>query len=93
MLRNKSYDFALNIVELYKHLTSNKREFVLSKQLIRSGTSIGADIRKAEFAHSSKDFIHKMSIVLKEINETDYWLSILNDSNYITIKLIDILYK
>lgn len=59
ILRNKSYDFALNIVELYKTLASDKREFILSKQLMRSGTSIGANIREAEFAQSSKDFIHK----------------------------------
>ena len=83
ILRNKSYDFALKIVELYKSLTSEKREFILSKQLMRSGTSIGANIREAEFAQSNKDFIHKMSIALKEANETDYWLSILKDSNYI----------
>ncbi|WP_317166999.1 MULTISPECIES: four helix bundle protein [Winogradskyella] len=83
ILRNKSYDFTLKIVELYKSLTSEKREFILSKQLMRSGTSIGANIREAEFAQSNKDFIHKMSIALKEANETDYWLSILKDSNYI----------
>lgn len=91
ILRNKSYAFALNIVELYKSLTSENREFILSKQLMRSGTSIGANIREAEFAQSGKDFIHKMSIALKEANETDYWLSILKDSNYITIKSFDIL--
>ncbi len=65
ILRNKSYAFALNIVELYKSLTSEKREFILSKQLMRSGTSVGANIREAEFAQSNKDFIHKMSIALK----------------------------
>lgn len=91
ILRNKSYAFALNIVELYKSLTSENREFILSKQLMRSGTSIGANIREAEFAQSGKDFIHKMSIALKEANETDYWLSILKDSNYINIKSFDIL--
>ena len=91
ILRNKSYDFALNIVELYKTLASDKREFILSKQLMRSGTSIGANIREAEFAQSSKDFIHKMSIALKEANETDYWLSILKDSNYISIQSFETL--
>ncbi|NRR93252.1 four helix bundle protein [Winogradskyella undariae] len=93
ILRNKSYDFALKIVELYKSLTSEKREFILSKQLMRSGTSIGANIREAEFAQSNKDFIHKMSIALKEANETDYWLSILKDSNYIPNDSFDTLYN
>ncbi|WP_040756450.1 four helix bundle protein [Winogradskyella psychrotolerans] len=91
ILRNKSYDFALNIVELYKTLASDKREFILSKQFMRSGTSIGTNIREAEFAQSSKDFIHKMSIALKEANETDYWLSILKDSNYISIQSFETL--
>ncbi|SDH90556.1 four helix bundle protein [Winogradskyella thalassocola] len=93
ILRNKSCDFALNIVELYKTLASDKREFILSKQLMRSGTSIGANIREAEFAQSSKDFIHKMSIALKEANETDYWLSILKDSNYISIQSFETLFN
>ncbi|WP_458627154.1 four helix bundle protein [Winogradskyella sp. PC D3.3] len=93
VLRNKSYAFALNIVELYKSLTSKKREFILLKQLMRSGTSIGANLREAEFAQSSKDFIHKMSIALKEANETDYWLSILKDSNYISVQSFETLYN
>lgn len=91
ILRNKSYAFALDIVKLHKSLASEKREFILSKQLMRSGTSVGANIREAEFAQSSKDFIHKMSIALKEANETDYWLSILKDSDYITISSFEIL--
>ncbi len=83
ILRNKSYDFAIQIVKTYKFITSNKKEYSVSKQLLRSGTSIGANIREAEFAQSNKDFISKMSIALKESNETDYWLSILNDTDYI----------
>ncbi|NNK83866.1 MAG: four helix bundle protein [Flavobacteriaceae bacterium] len=83
ILKNKSYDFALSIVALYKALSKEKKEFVLSKQLLKSGTSIGANIREAEFAQSTKDFISKMSIALKEANETEYWLSLLKDSKYI----------
>lgn len=92
ILKNKSYLFALKVVEIYKSLTLDKKEFILSKQLLRSGTSIGANIREAEFAQSNKDFIHKMSIALKEANETDYWLSILKDSNYITEQSFQKLY-
>lgn len=82
-LKNKSYDFALSIIELYKTLSKEKKEFTLSKHLLRSGTSIGANIREAEFAQSTKDFISKMSISLKEANETEYWLNLLKDSGYI----------
>ncbi|OUR92348.1 four helix bundle protein [Flavobacteriales bacterium 34_180_T64] len=86
ILKNKSYDFAIKIVQTYKLICANKKEFSLSKQLLRSGTSIGANIREAEFAQSNKDFIHKMSIALKESNETEYWLSILNDTDFIETK-------
>lgn len=83
ILKNKSYDFAILIVKTYKIISSEKKEFILSKQLLKSGTSIGANIREAEFAQSSKDFINKMSIALKEANETEYWLLLLKDTNYI----------
>lgn len=83
ILKTKSYDFAIQIVNTYKLLSSSIKEYSLSKQLLRSGTSIGANIREAEFAQSNKDFISKMSIALKESNETDYWLSILKDTDYI----------
>jgi len=83
ILKTKSYDFAIDIVKTFKVLSSEKKEFIISKQLMRSGTSIGANIREAEFAQSNKDFIHKMSIALKESNETDYWLAILKDTKYI----------
>jgi four helix bundle protein len=93
ILRNKSYSFALNIIQVYKWITEAQKEFVLSKQLLRAGTSIGASIREAEFAQSKPDFISKMSIALKEANETEYWISLLHDSNFINnelaIKLID----
>jgi len=84
ILRNKSYLFALRIIKLYKFLKNEKKEYVLSKQVLRSGTSVGALVREAEYAQSKKDFINKLSISLKEANETDYWLSLLKDSEYIS---------
>ncbi len=83
IIKEKSFEFAKEIVYLYKVL-ENKKEFVLSKQLLRSGTSIGANIREAEHAQSKADFIHKLSISLKEANETEYWLDLLNETNYLT---------
>ena len=83
VLKDKSLLFALRIVNAYKFLTKEKNEFVLSKQLLKSGTSIGALVREAEFAQSTLDFINKMSIALKETNETEYWLILLNKSEYI----------
>jgi len=82
ILRTKSYEFALNSVRICKDLIE-KKEFILSKQLIRSSTSIGANIREANYAQSTKDFIHKLSISLKECDETQYWLELLYDSNYL----------
>ena len=89
VLKNKSYDFAILIVNTYKSIYTNKKEFTLSRQLLKSGTSIGANIREAEFAQSSKDFINKMSIALKESNETEYWLSLLKDTDYIGIDVFN----
>jgi four helix bundle protein len=83
ILKNKSYTFAILIVNTYKFIYTNKKEFTLSRQLLKSGTSIGANIREAEFAQSNKDFINKMSIALKESNETEYWISLLKDTDYI----------
>jgi len=79
----KSYQFALMIIELYKFLSDNKREYVLSKQLLRSGTSIGANVDEAQAAISKKDFVSKMSIASKEARESKYWLLLLKDSGYI----------
>ncbi len=84
IVMNKSYVFALRIIKLYKYLVSNKKEYVLSKQVLRSGTSIGALVKEAEHAQSKKDFINKMNIALKEANETEYWLMLLKDSDYIS---------
>jgi four helix bundle protein len=79
----KSFEFALIIIETYKYLVNNKREFVLSKQLLRSGTSIGANIYESLSAESKNDFIHKLSIALKEGQETEYWLKLLLESHYL----------
>ena len=86
IIKDKSFSFAIRTVNLCKHLTEKKKEFVLSKQLLRSGTAIGALIREAEQAESKADFIHKLSISLKEANETEYWLLLLRDTHYITAK-------
>ena len=83
-IRDKSFLFALRVVKLAKFLQGEKKEFVLSKQVLRSGTAIGALVREAEHAQSKADFISKMSIALKEANETDYWLDLLHQSDYLT---------
>ena len=79
----KSYAFAVRIVKMTKFLQQEKHEHVLSKQVLRSGTAIGALVREAEYAQSMADFISKLKIALKEANETDYWLSLLKDCEYI----------
>ncbi len=85
VIKDKSFDFAVRIVRLCQILVTDKKEFVLSKQLLRSGTSVGAMIREAEHAESKLDFKHKLSIAQKEINETIYWLELLKETNYISI--------
>jgi len=87
ILREKSYLFAIRVVKLSQFLVNEKKEYVISKQILRSGTAIGALIREAEFGQSKRDFIGKMSISLKEANETVYWLSILKDTDFIDHKL------
>jgi len=84
-LSNKSYDFALLIVGIYKNLMASKKEFVLSKQLLRYGTSIGANIAEANGAISKADFSAKISIAYKESLEVKYWLSLLKDSEYLQL--------
>ena len=79
---DKSYAFALRTIKTYKYLTQEQKEFVLSKQLLRSGTSIGANVEEAIAASSKADFIHKLNIAAKEARETSYWLRLLNDSGY-----------
>ena len=84
LIEDRSFDFAVRIINLYKHLQSKHRENNLSKQVLRSGTSIGANVKEAMHAQSRKDFISKMNIALKESYETEYWLRLLNRTKYIT---------
>ena len=86
ILKVKSLAFAIRIVKLYKHLCEKDKEYVLSKQCLRSGTAIGALVREAEYGQSKADFINKLSIALKEANETLYWLILLHETNYLTTK-------
>ena len=81
--RDKSYDFALRIIKLYKYLIYEKKEFVLSKQVLKSGTSIGANVEEAIGGQSRRDFLAKISIAYKETRETHYWLRLLRDSNFL----------
>ncbi|MEA3398493.1 MAG: four helix bundle protein [Patescibacteria group bacterium] len=83
VIRDKSYAFAIRIINLYKYLAYTKKEFVLSKQTLRCGTSIGANVEEAIGAQSSKDFIAKLSISYKEARETSYWIRLLRDTNFI----------
>lgn len=82
----KSMNFAVRIVRLYQYLCKDKKEFVMSKQILRSGTSIGANLREAKYAQSTNDFISKNSIALKEVSETEYWLELLFKTEYLTEK-------
>jgi four helix bundle protein len=89
ILKDKSFKFAVRIVNLYKYLCDEKKEFVLSKQVLRSGTSVGAMVREAEHSESKADFIHKMAIAQKEINETIYWLELLNATEYLSLEMFN----
>ncbi|MGH2278595.1 four helix bundle protein [Aliarcobacter sp. ERUVET-7] len=89
ILVDKSFSFAVRIVNLYKYLCSDKKEFVLSKQLLRSGTSIGANISESQDAQSTNDFISKLSIALKEAKESKYWIELLKETEYLTKKESD----
>jgi len=86
IIKLKSFAFAVKIVSIYRHLNENKREYVLCKQLLRSGTSIGANVREADNAESKADFIHKMSVAQKETDETLYWLELLKETDYLSEK-------
>ena len=83
VIESKTFDFAVRIVNLYKYLCDQKKEYVLSKQVLRSGTSIGANVAEAQQAQSRPDFISKMSVALKETTETKYWLKLLNATAYL----------
>ena len=86
IIKNKSFLFAIRVVKLYKFLLENKKEYILSKQLIRSGTAIGALVREAQNAESNADFIHKLGIAQKENDETLYWLELLFETEYLDEK-------
>ncbi len=86
IIADKAYAFALEIIKTYKQLVNEKKEYVMSKQLLRSGTSIGANINEALSGQSKRDFVHKLSIALKEARETNYWLKLLKDSEYMSLK-------
>ena len=83
-IKEKSFKFAIRIVKLYKFLSVDKKEYIMSKQLMRCGTSVGAMVREAEHAESKKDFVHKMAIAQKESNETLYWLELLKETSYLS---------
>ena len=84
ILKEKSFALALRIIKLYKFLIENKKEYILSKQILRSGTSVGAMIREAQNAESKMDFVHKLAIAQKECDESIYWMELLVQSNYIS---------
>jgi four helix bundle protein len=86
VVRDKSFQFALRTVKLYQYLKEEKKEYVLSKQVLRSGTAIGALIRESQHAESKADFIHKLAIALKEANETEYWIELLFQSGFLEEK-------
>ena len=84
LIQEKSYAFAVRMVKLYQHLSAEKKEYVLSKQLLRSGTSIGANVEEAIGGQSEKDFFAKLSIAYKEARESKYWINLLTDTDYLT---------
>lgn len=90
-LKEKSFAFAINIVKLSQSLISKRKEYVLSKQILRSGTSVGALIRESEFAVSKADFINKLTVSLKEANETEYWLMLLYETDYLEKENFEVL--
>ena len=89
ILVDKSYAFAIRIVNMNRHLLETKKEYVLSKQLLRSGTAIGALVSEAQYAQSKADFINKLHIALKEANESKYWIRLLHDTDYITQEMFE----
>lgn len=93
VIAEKSKSFAIRIIKFYKYLCDEKKEFVLSKQILRSGTSIGANVRESKNAQSKADFINKLSIALKEADETAYWLELLTESDIVKDNQISQLYE
>ena len=93
ILKDKSKAFALRVIRLYKYLCEEKKEYILSKQLLRSGTSIGANIAEAFYGQSEADFVSKLSIAQKETGETMYWLELLHESEYLIQNEYDSIYS
>lgn len=93
IIKDKSFLFAIRIVKLYQYLTESKKEYILSKQLLRSGTSIGAMVREAQNAESKADFIHKLGVAQKECDESIYWIELLKETNYLTEKEFGSIYS
>ena len=91
ILKEKTYAFALKVIKVYKQIAAEQKEFVLSKQFLKSGTAPGALVREAEYGQSKPDFISKLSIALKEANECNYWTCLLKDSDYISQETFDAL--
>ena len=91
--QDKSYCFAIRIVKAYRYLTTEQKEFVLAKQLLRSGTAIGALVREGVHAQSRPDFLNKMNIALKEAYETEYWISLLYDTGYLSDEMYQSIHK
>ena len=89
----KSFEFSVRIVKLYQYLTKNQKEFVLAKQLLRCGTSIGANVSEAQFGQTKADFLAKMHIALKEANETEYWLRLLHRTEYLSDQQFQSIYR
>ena len=92
ILKDKSFLFAIRIVHLYKYLREENKEYIMSKQVMRSGTSVGAMVREAEHSESKTDFIHKLAIAQKEINETLYWIELLQETKNISNKEFESIY-
>ena len=93
IIMDKSKAFAIRVIKLYKYLCDNRNEYVLSKQILRSATSIGANIKEAQCGQSKKDFVAKMYIAHKEANETEYWLELLHESEILEDNLFKSLYE
>lgn len=92
-LSDKSFAFAIRIVKMSQYLMAEKKEFVLCKQVLRSGTAIGALVAESKRAESKVDFAHKLAIALKEADETDYWFSLLKETDYIDAKMYESMHK
>ncbi len=92
IIKDKSFKYAVQIVDIYKVLTADRKEYIMSKQLLRSGTSVGANVREAQNAESKADFIHKLGIAQKETDEVLYWIELLNETKYLKTEEFDSLH-